>query len=111
MCAGCPVFDPCQQWSLALPVTDRTIYAGMSTTERLRSKRDARLEFAKQAIRAIRQLRSARAPGPASAPACRDIAGYPLKHHGGYQKPEHSGFCLLRAPLARDVQSQAPAGL
>jgi hypothetical protein len=49
-CQGCPVFTPCQTWSLALPVTDSAIYAGMSGAERLKRKREALRELARQAM-------------------------------------------------------------
>jgi hypothetical protein len=40
----------CAAWSLALPVTDSAIYAGMSGAERVRRKRAAMRELAVQAL-------------------------------------------------------------
>lgn len=42
LCLGCPILLPCAEFSLALPVTDNAIYAGMSQAERLRRKREER---------------------------------------------------------------------
>jgi hypothetical protein len=51
MCAGCPVLEPCRQWSLSLPWSDRdAVYAGMSPAERARRKREYLREIARQAL-------------------------------------------------------------
>jgi WhiB family redox-sensing transcriptional regulator len=52
MCAGCPVREPCTQWSLALPVSDPAIYGGMSADERRRRRR-AWLEAIAQQVRGL----------------------------------------------------------
>jgi hypothetical protein len=47
MCQCCPVLAGCEQWSLALPWSDRdAVYGGMSPAERQRRKRQVRLEMA-----------------------------------------------------------------
>ena len=43
---GLPILLPCAEFSLALPVTDNAVWAGMTQTERLRRKRDAGLAAA-----------------------------------------------------------------
>jgi hypothetical protein len=50
MCQGCPVQPECAGWSLALPVTDPAVYGGMSQAERLRRKRAALRELAREAL-------------------------------------------------------------
>jgi hypothetical protein len=50
LCGRCPVQPECAIWSLALPVTDSAVYAGMSQAERLRRKRRAMREIARQAL-------------------------------------------------------------
>jgi hypothetical protein len=55
LCGRCPVLEACRTWSLALPVVDMAIYAGMSQAERLRRKRAAMRELAKQAMAGIRR--------------------------------------------------------
>lgn len=42
ICETCPILLPCAEFSLALPVTDNAIWAGMSQAERLRRKREER---------------------------------------------------------------------
>jgi hypothetical protein len=39
MCAGCPVRGPCADWSLALPASDTSVYAGLSHAERIKRRR------------------------------------------------------------------------
>jgi hypothetical protein len=55
LCQRCPVLDACARWSLCLPVVDTAVYAGMSQAERLRRKRAAMRELAKQAVKGIRR--------------------------------------------------------
>jgi hypothetical protein len=50
ICQRCPVREPCEQWSLALPYTDSAIYGGMSTHERHKRKRAYLQELARQAL-------------------------------------------------------------
>ncbi len=40
ICEVCPLLIPCADWSLSLPVTDASIYGGMSQVQRLKAKRD-----------------------------------------------------------------------
>ena len=42
--------EACALWSLALPVTDSAIYGGLSQNERLKRKRAALNELARQAL-------------------------------------------------------------
>ena len=48
MCAGCPVREPCADWSLALPASDPSVYAGLSQSERVRRRRAWLLAIAAQ---------------------------------------------------------------
>ena len=48
MCAGCPVRDPCADWSLALPASDPSVYAGLSHSERMKRRRAWLLQIAAQ---------------------------------------------------------------
>lgn len=40
VCQRCPVVSICQEWSLALPDTDLTIYGGLTTSQRIQAKRE-----------------------------------------------------------------------
>jgi hypothetical protein len=40
VCRSCPLREPCAAWSLSLPVTDTTIYGGMTATERIRARHE-----------------------------------------------------------------------
>jgi hypothetical protein len=42
LCATCPILIPCAEFSLSLPVTDSSVWAGQSQVERLRRKHAAR---------------------------------------------------------------------
>ena len=48
MCSSCPVREPCEAWSLALPASDPAIYAGLSQAERVRRRRAWLLAIAQQ---------------------------------------------------------------
>jgi len=48
MCAGCPVRQPCADWSLALPASDPGIYGGLSQSERVRRRREWLIQIAAQ---------------------------------------------------------------
>jgi hypothetical protein len=72
LCQRCPVQPECATWSLALPITDTAVYAGLSAAERLRAKRAARDELAKQALAGYRRMLARRIP--AFRPARRTLA-------------------------------------
>jgi hypothetical protein len=55
MCAGCPILEPCRQWSLCLPYSDSSVWAGMSAAERARRKREYLNELARQALKGYRR--------------------------------------------------------
>jgi hypothetical protein len=38
-CRSCPVLGACREWSLSLPVTDTSVYGGMTANERARARR------------------------------------------------------------------------
>ncbi len=40
VCRSCPLREPCAAWSLNLPVTDTTIYGGMTANERILARRE-----------------------------------------------------------------------
>ncbi len=40
MCKCCPVLAACREWSLSLPVTDTSVYGGMTANERARARRE-----------------------------------------------------------------------
>lgn len=40
VCWRCPARAACAEWSLSLPIADKTIYGAMTTSERLRRKRE-----------------------------------------------------------------------
>ena len=48
MCQGCPVREPCTAWSLALPASDPSVYAGLSQAERVKRRRQWLLAIARQ---------------------------------------------------------------
>jgi hypothetical protein len=55
MCQGCPILEPCRAWSMCLPYSDSSIYAGMSAAERSRRKREALAELTRQALKGMRR--------------------------------------------------------
>jgi Transcription factor WhiB len=56
MCAGCPVLEPCRAWSTAaLPMSDSSVWAGMSAAERARRRREYLRELARQALKGYRR--------------------------------------------------------
>ena len=48
MCAACPVREPCEAWSLALPASDPAVYAGLTPAERRKRRREWLLAIARQ---------------------------------------------------------------
>jgi len=58
LCSTCPILAECAQFSLALPVTDPAVYAGMSQAERLRRKREERRLAAMERPSPTRRLRA-----------------------------------------------------
>jgi hypothetical protein len=54
MCAACPVLAECERWSMCLPLTDASIYAGLSQNERRRRRRAMLDELARQATEGLR---------------------------------------------------------
>ena len=53
----CPVQRECAVWSLALPLSDASIYGGLSQAERRRRRRAVRDEITRQALAGIRMNR------------------------------------------------------
>jgi hypothetical protein len=50
-----PSWSPAAPWSLCLPYSDSSIYAGTSAAERSRRKREALAELTRQALKGMRR--------------------------------------------------------